>query len=86
MPPLNTNLLHCLCDIFHITGITEKLVYCSTPEDSEAMRRNEGRYPQRQQTGFLTKARKKLDMHGGILEVKGEEWHRVNLFSPVGIE
>jgi len=50
------------------------------------MRRNEGRYPQRQQMGFVAKARKKLDMHGGILEVKGEEWHRVNMFSPVGME
>jgi len=44
------------------------------------MRRNEGRYPQRQRLGFISKAREKLDMHGGILEADGEEWHRVKSF------
>jgi len=54
------------------------MVVCSSPEDSEVMRRNEGRYPQRQLLGFIKKARQKLNLHESIIELQGEEWHKVN--------
>lgn len=52
-------------------------VVCSSPADSEAMLRNEGRFPNRPAFGFLGKIRSELNLHQGISESNGAEWHKV---------
>ncbi|XP_076822910.1 cytochrome P450 10-like [Clavelina lepadiformis] len=60
-----------------IPGITEYIVYTSSPKDTEIMLRSEDQYPQRDPLGPIQEIRLKLGEHQGLINANGEEWYNL---------